>query len=275
MLLHLYVDSRRNTMKWQQDMKNLLRTAGALGQELRNAHRELINSIRSNARDRIPNPEQIIRELRRILRTITTAGMVKLGEFWEAIQELKDAIQSIIREQMPDMQNIFYSIGEWWLDLRNTIHGIDFGKGVTWLGDLGKKARNAIQDMGSLTIDKAVKIIAALGVPGLVLVVLMAVSPWFGAAAMTWALAVLGGPFGMAGGIALLLVLVLIARALAKFGFEQLFQAVLVKLKEKRGNSCQEILNEIDVYPISKELKKKLRELIEKCCDEYDEEETI
>ena len=262
-------------MKWRQVMKNLVRTAGALGQELRNAHLELINSIRSIDKDRMPDPRQVIRELKRTVRTIITAGKEKLGELREAIQNLKDAITEITREQMPDMQNIFYSIGEWWLDLRNTIHGIDFGKGVTWLGDLGKKARNAIQDMGSLTIDKAVKIIAALGVPGLVLVVLMAVSPWFGAAAMTWSLAVLGGPFGMAGGIALLLVLVLIARALAKFGFEQLFQAVLVKLKEKRGNSCQEILNEIDVYPISKELKLKLREFIEKYSEENEEENDL
>lgn len=262
-------------MKWRQDVKNLVRTAGTLGQELRNAHRELTNSIRSNDRDRIPNPEQIIGELRRGLRTITTAGKVKLGELWEAIKELKDAINSIIKAQipdMPDMQDVFCSIGEWWWDLRNTIHGIDFGKGVTWLGDLGKKARNAIQDMGTLNIDKAAGIIAALGVPGLVLVVLMAASPWFGAAAMTWALAVLGGPFGMAGGIALLLVLVLVARALAKFGFENLFQAVFIKLKKKRGRSCQEILNEIDIYPISKELKKKLREFIEKYSEENDED---
>ena len=180
-------------MKWRQVMKNHVRTAGGMGQELKNACRELITSIRSIDRDRIPNPEQIIRELRRILRSIITAGKKNLAELWEVIQNLKDAITEITKKQMPDMQNIFQSIGEWWLDLRNTIRGIDFGKGVTWLGDLGKKARNAIQDMGSLTIDKAAEIIAALGVPGLVLVVLMAVSPWFGAAAMTWSLAVLGG----------------------------------------------------------------------------------
>ena len=76
----------------------------------------------------------------------------------------------------------------------------------------------------------------------------------------------------MAGGIALLLVLVLIARALAKFGFEKLFQAVLIELKKKRGRSCQEILNEIDIYPISKELKIKLREFIEKYYEENDED---
>ncbi len=261
-------------MKWRQFLKNLVRSAGEMGQELKNALRELIRSIRSMDKERIPNPKQVIRELKRVLRTILSAGKAKLKELWEAIQELKDAIQSIIKAQMPDMQNVFHSIGEWWLDLRNTFLSIDFGKGPTWLGDLGRKAKNAFQDRGSLTIDKAVEIITALGVPGLILVVLMAVSPWYGAAAMTWALAVLGGPLGMAGGIALLLVLVLIARALAKFGFNKLFQAVLVKLKES-GKSIQEILDEIDSYPISKELKKKLKEYIEKYSEENEEENDI
>ena len=258
-------------MRWRQFLKNLVRNAGKMGQELKNAYQELKTSIRSMDKERIPDHKQVIRELKGILRAILSAGKEKLEELWEAIQELKDAIQSIIEAKMPDMQNVFHSIGEWWWDLRNTIRGIDFGKGPTWLGDLGRKAKSAFQDMGSLTIDKAAEIIAALGVPGLVLVVLMAVSPWYGAAAMTWSLAVLGGPLGMAGGIALLLVLVLIAKALAKFGFEQVFQTVLIKLIES-GKTCKEILEIIDSYLISKELKKKLKEFIEKYSEENDEE---
>lgn len=34
-------------------------------------------------------------------------------KWWKAIKELKDAIASIVKEQMPDMQNVFGSIGEW------------------------------------------------------------------------------------------------------------------------------------------------------------------
>ncbi|MFM6039787.1 MAG: hypothetical protein ACKPBB_18935 [Sphaerospermopsis kisseleviana] len=49
-------------------------------------------------------------------------------------------------------------------------------------------------------MDKIVDKIAALGVPGLVLVVAMAFTGWAGAAAITTGLAVLGGPFGMLGG---------------------------------------------------------------------------
>ena len=124
----------------------------------------------------------------------------------------------------------------------------------------------------SIALDEVVEIIAALGVPGLVLTVLMTVSPWYGAAAMTSSLAILGGPLGMVGGIAALPVLAVIARALAKFGFKVVFRAVLIDLK-KRGKSEQEILKEIDSYPISKELKAKLREFIEKYSEENDDEE--
>ena len=113
-----------------------------------------------------------------------------------------------------------------------------------------------------ISLDKAVEIIAGLGIPGLVLIMLMAASPWFGAAAIATSLAALGLGFGMLGGIATLGILAFISKALAKFGFEELFKAVLVKLK-KDGVTYEEILKKIDKYPISKELKRKLREFIE------------
>ncbi len=259
-------------MRWRQVMRNLVRIAGQLGQELINAYRELITSIRSIDRDRIPDPKKVIKELKRILRAIIKEGKVKLGELWEAIQDLKSAISTIVRENMPDMQNVFNSIGEWWWDLRNTMHGMFSDINIEFWKQIGQKARNAFKDRVNLTIDKVVEIIAALGVPGLVLVMLMAASPWYGAAAMTSSLAVLGGPFGMAGGLAALPILTLIAIALTRFGFEVVFRAVFTDLK-KKGKSEQEILEEIDSSPfISKELKKKLKEFIEKYSEENDVE---
>ena len=112
-----------------------------------------------------------------------------------------------------------------------------------------------------ISLDKAGEIIAGLGIPGLVLVMLIKFSPWFGGAAIVSALAALG-PFGMLGGIATLGISAFILKALAKFGFGELFKAVLVKLK-KDGVTYEEILKKIDKYPISKELKRKLREFIE------------
>ncbi|MGB3405604.1 MAG: hypothetical protein WBA77_23180 [Microcoleaceae cyanobacterium] len=106
-------------------------------------------------------------------------------------------------------------------------------------------------------MDRIVDKIAALGVPGLVLLVAMGVSGWAGAAAITTALAMLGGPFGMLGGIAVLGILGLISQGIAEYGFEKIFQAVIDELL-KNGKSRADIGREIMSYPISKELKIKI-----------------
>lgn len=259
-------------MKWRQVLKNLVRTAGVFGQELKNAFRELIKSIRSIDKDRMPDPRQVIKELKRILRSIIQAGKEKLGELWEAIQNLKNAIAKIVKAQMPDMRDVFGSIGEWWWDLKRLLQKLKESiPSIEEVRDLIEEARKQSKD--GIPLDKVAEIIAGLWVPGLILVVVMAASPWYGAAAITASLAAIG-PFGMLGGIATLLVLALIARALAKFGFEQLFQAVLIKLKES-GITIEEILEIIDSYPISKELKLKLREFIEKYSEKNEEENDL
>ncbi len=257
-------------MKLRQLMKNLVKIPGALGQELKKACQELITSIRSIDRDRIPNPKSVIRELKKILLTIATAGKVKLGELWEAIQDLKDAIAKIRRVQMPDMQGVFRSIGEWWWDLKSLLQKLkETIPSIQEVGDLIEAVRK--QHKSVIPLDKGAEILAGLGVPGLVLVFLIAVSPWYGAAAITSALAAIG-PFGMLGGIATLLVLTFIASHLAAYGFEKVFQAVLRKLKAD-GKTKKDILQTINGYPISKELKRKLREFIEKYCEENDLED--
>src|SRR5436853_349746 len=113
-----------------------------------------------------------------------------------------------------------------------------------------------------VNFDKLAERLVALGVPGLVLVVAVATTGLTGGAAIVAALAVLGGPFGMWGGVALLLLLVLISYALAEYGFERLFVAVLKGLRQK-GLTKQQILNKIDSYPISIALKLKLRMYVE------------
>lgn len=256
-------------MRWRQFLKNLVHAAGEMGRELINAFRELVRSIRSIDRDRIPNPNQVIRELKRILRSILSAGKEKIEELWEAIQNLKNAIQSIIIAQMPDMQNVFNSIGEWWSDLRSSLQKLKESiPSIEDIRDLIEEVRK--QNKDGIPLDKVAEILAGLGVPGLILVVVMAASPYFGAAAITASLAAIG-PFGMLGGIAALLVLAFIASNLTKFGFEQLFQAVLNNLR-KKGETIEGILEKIDSYPISKELKRKLKEFIEKYSEENDEE---
>jgi hypothetical protein len=112
-----------------------------------------------------------------------------------------------------------------------------------------------------LQIDTVVSKLAALGVPGPVLVAVMASSGWAGAAALTAALATLGGPIGMIGGVAVLGILLLLSQALAEYGFMAVSSGVVEKLHEQ-GTSDREILAKIDSYPIGADLKRKLKELL-------------
>ena len=114
----------------------------------------------------------------------------------------------------------------------------------------------------NIPIDEVVERIAGLGVPGLVLLVAMAGSPWYGGAAIVSGLATLGGPFGMLGGIGTIVLSGFIAAVISKFGFERIFKRVLKKLKEQ-GKTKEEILREIDRYPIADGLKLKLRDYME------------
>lgn len=107
-------------------------------------------------------------------------------------------------------------------------------------------------------MDKIVNKIVGLGVPGLVLLVAMGISGWAGAAAITTALAMLGGPFGMLGGIAVLGILSIMAQGIAEFGFDALVGATISGL-QAQGKTNAEIEQELNSYPISRGLKLKIK----------------
>lgn len=111
-------------------------------------------------------------------------------------------------------------------------------------------------------MDKIVSMLVGLGVPGIILLFVISATGLAGGAATVAALATLGGPVGMIGGIGVLGLMVLISQALSKYGFERIFRSVLRGLKEK-GKSKQGIKNEIEKYPISKDLKLKLKHLVD------------
>jgi len=64
-----------------------------------------------------------------------------------------------------------------------------------------------------MSYDRLISFLAGLGVPGVILIVAIAVGGYAGGAAIVFALAVLGGPLGMLGGLALLGVIALICAA--------------------------------------------------------------
>ena len=107
-------------------------------------------------------------------------------------------------------------------------------------------------------MEKIVSKIVALGVPGLVLLTAVHMAGYAGAAAVIAALSALG-PGGIIGGIATLGVIGVITQGLTEYGMEALFSSVVRELI-KKGETKESILNKIAKYPISKSLKSKLRE---------------
>ncbi|MBK6535003.1 MAG: hypothetical protein IPF99_37320 [Deltaproteobacteria bacterium] len=106
-------------------------------------------------------------------------------------------------------------------------------------------------------MDKVVQKLVALGVPGLVLLVVIATSGVAGGAAIVVGLAALGGPFGMFGGLAMLGILALVADAVAEYGLEKIFASVVIGLIAT-GHTRQEIRKTIEGYPITAGLKRKI-----------------
>jgi len=93
-------------------------------------------------------------------------------------------------------------------------------------------------------MDEAIKKVAALGLPGVVLVITMSATGLTGAAAITAALAFLGGPAGMLGGIAVLGITGLITDALTKVGLEDFLTAVYCQRRQQEPQG--KLLEEID-----------------------------
>lgn len=111
-------------------------------------------------------------------------------------------------------------------------------------------------------MDKIVSKIAALGVPGLVLTVAIGATGLAGGAAITTALAAIG-PGGMIGGLVTLGVIGLISEGISKYGVDAIFSAVVKELY-RRGETKEQLKQKIKRYPISKDLKRKLNEYIER-----------
>lgn len=108
-----------------------------------------------------------------------------------------------------------------------------------------------------MAMDKIIDKLAALGVPGLVLLIAIEVAGVKGGAAIVVALATLGGPLGMIGGIGALILIALVARAIAKYGTEAIARRLVERLRDD-GHSHEDIRARILRYPISRSLRRDL-----------------
>lgn len=105
-------------------------------------------------------------------------------------------------------------------------------------------------------MDEVVKKVAALGLPGAILAIVMATTGLTGAAAIAAALAILGGPAGILGGIGVLGITGLIAEYLAAESIDRLLGDVYSL--RARTERTQNVLRELEFLPISDELKSRL-----------------
>lgn len=110
-------------------------------------------------------------------------------------------------------------------------------------------------------IDKVIDKISFLGVPGLIFLVLMSFSPWTGGAAIMSTLSVLGGPFGAVAGLGVLLVFSRYGSKISALGYNRVILLVIDRMK-KQGKSTDNIVKEIQKFPISEELKNKITDKI-------------
>lgn len=111
-------------------------------------------------------------------------------------------------------------------------------------------------------MDKIVDKLAGLGVAGLVLLIVISTGGLAGAAAFTAALALLGGPFGMIGGMITLGLIFAVSAAIANFGVDALAHAVVRRLL-KKGMTKAEVIKKINKFPIiSRSLKAILRDYV-------------
>ncbi|WP_427160916.1 hypothetical protein ACQFX9_04625 [Aliinostoc sp. HNIBRCY26] len=110
-------------------------------------------------------------------------------------------------------------------------------------------------------MEEFIKEVAEKGFPAVLLLALMGTTGLTGMAGVTSALLMLGGPFGIAGGAALLSITGLAADMLSRYGLEIL----LVSIYEQRlqnGESKRNLCQEIRRLPISDGLKRTIEEEI-------------
>jgi hypothetical protein len=113
-------------------------------------------------------------------------------------------------------------------------------------------------------MDEVARTIASLGLPGIMLAVALSIAGGMGlvgAAAITTALAMLGGPFGMMGGIGVLLAATAVGNAVSRYGIEEVLVAAYLE-RLRQGESLGSLCAEIGTLWISYEMQVNIRRRI-------------
>ncbi len=133
-------------------------------------------------------------------------------------------------------------------------------------GRLPENMKEAAQDSENWKYDELIAKISQLGIPALVLIIAVEFTGLVGAAAIAEALALLGGPWGIVGGLGVLGILVVISKGIGRYGFKAVFEGVLKNLY-KKGHTKQEIFRKVEGYKMTRKMKASLLKYIEELSD--------
>ncbi|NEO30639.1 MAG: hypothetical protein F6K36_09450 [Symploca sp. SIO3C6] len=110
-------------------------------------------------------------------------------------------------------------------------------------------------------MDEVVKKVAALGLPGVILVVAMATSGAMGGIGLISTIAGFGGPLGLAGGLAFLGLMTGVGDIISGYGIDAVLKAVYEERKKKE--SISSLRKEVKELPISENLRFTLLNVIQ------------
>jgi hypothetical protein len=116
-----------------------------------------------------------------------------------------------------------------------------------------------------MKMDELVKKLAGFGIPSVILLIAMNATGLAGAAALTAALAALG-PFGMLGGLGLLAFVGFASDKIAEYGYEKITELVI--REQLKTVSCEEMIKRVEKYPVTKGMKLKVIDHIERVSQE-------
>ena len=114
-------------------------------------------------------------------------------------------------------------------------------------------------------MDEFCEKLASIGIPAVIFLGAMSATGFVGAAAITTALATLGGPLGMLGGLGFLIIVSSGTSIISRYGYSKIMIEVVKRIMRKKNLSKQEMFDKIDSYHITKSLKARIKSEIEKC----------